>query len=161
MLYPIEAYDKHGLLKPSAMLWLCLWFSAKAWIVFVMAGASRQHGAQVLEILYPLPENLYLAMGLGLPAVIFMWLAGYRHKNNKVINWVWQRGKSVLLLSYTIDCALQVYQLVLTHGEFSWTRALSLLLTLWLGFYLYRSSRVRNTFADKPLEEVKSHERMG
>ncbi|MGF1726674.1 DUF2919 domain-containing protein [Photobacterium nomapromontoriensis] len=150
MLYPIEAYDKHGLLKPSAMLWLCMLFSAKAWIVFIMAGASRQHGAEVLEILYPLRESLYLAMVIGLPAVILMWLAGHRHKNNKLTNSVWRHGKFILLLTYTIDCVLQMYQLILTHGAFSWTRAVSLLLTIWLGCYLYRSSRVRNTFADKP-----------
>ncbi|MGF1680453.1 DUF2919 domain-containing protein [Photobacterium makurazakiensis] len=134
------------------MLWLCFFFSAKAWVIFAMAGASRQQGAQVLEILYPLRENLYLAMVLGLPAVILMWLTGQRHKNNKLINIVWHHGKTFLLVSYTADCALQVYQLFLTQGAFSWTRAVSLLLTVWIGIYLCRSSRVKNTFADKPLE---------
>ncbi|WP_245907146.1 DUF2919 domain-containing protein [Photobacterium sanctipauli] len=148
----IEAYDKHGLLKPSKMLWLCFFFSAKAWVIFAMAGASRQQGAQVLEILYPLPENLYLGMGIGLPAMVLMWLTGQRHKNNKLINYVWHHGRKILLVAYTTDCALQVYQLILSHGEFSWARAISLLLTTWLGIYLFRSSRVKNTFADKPLE---------
>ena len=134
------------------MLWLSWLFSAKGWVVFIMAGASRQHGAQVLEVLYPLPDNLYLAMLLGLPALIYMWMAGYRYKNNNVINFVWLRGKWILLLSYTTDCLLQLYQLVLTQGAFSWTRAISLLLTFWLGGYLLRSSRVKNTFADKPVE---------
>ncbi|MDV5171170.1 DUF2919 domain-containing protein [Photobacterium rosenbergii] len=152
MIYPIDAYDKHGLLKPSAMLWLCWLFSAKGWVIFVMAGASRQQGAQVLEILYPLRENLYLAMLIGLPALIYMWMAGYRHKNKKLINFVWLHGKGILMLSYATDCVLQMYQLMLTHGAFSWTRAVSLLLTFWLGGYLLRSSRVRNTFVDKPVE---------
>lgn len=152
VLYPIEAYDRHGLLKPSAMLWLTLFFSAKGWLVFIIAGASRQQGARILETLYPLPQNLYLAMAIGLPAMLLMWLSGHRYKNNKVINFIWQRGKIILLLAYTTDCALQMHQLILTHGAFSWTRAISLLLTLWLGGYLLRSSRVRNTFADKPIE---------
>lgn len=152
MLYPIEAYDKHGLLKPSAMLWLVLAFSAKAWVIFMMAGASRENGAQILEILYPLRENLYLGMMTGLPALLLMWLSGQRYKNNKLINSVWLHGKLILLAAYMTDCALQVYQLSLTHGAFSWTRAVTLLLTLWLGLYLLRSTRVRNTFADKPLE---------
>ncbi|KLV05911.1 membrane protein [Photobacterium aquae] len=152
MLYPIEAYDKNGLLKPSPLLWLVMLFSAKGWVVFVMAGASRQQGAKILELLYPIPENLYLAMAIGLPSLLLMWLAGLRHKNNKFINIIWQQGKWILLAAYITDCALQMHQLLLTHGEFSWTRAVSMLLTLWLGSYLLRSSRVRHTFADKPIE---------
>lgn len=152
MFYPIDAYDKHGLLKPSAMLWLTLAFSAKAWVVFVMAGASRDQGAQILEVLYPLRENLYFAMVIGLPALLLMWLTGQRHKNNKLINTLWQHGKTILLAAYVTDCALQVYQLSLIHGAFSWAQAVTLLLTLWLSAYIARSTRVRNTFADKPLE---------
>ncbi|GAB3534639.1 DUF2919 domain-containing protein [Photobacterium alginatilyticum] len=152
MLYPIDAYDKHGLLKPSAMLWLTLAFSAKAWVVFIMAGASREQGAQILEVLYPLRENLYFAMATGLPALLLMWLTGQRYKNKKLINRLWQYGKTILLAAYMTDCALQVYQLSLSDGAFSWTQAVNLLLTLWLGAYIARSTRVRNTFADKPLE---------
>ncbi|ELR65158.1 membrane protein [Photobacterium marinum] len=152
MLYPIDAYDKHGLLKPSAMLWLTLIFNAKAWIIFVMAGASREQGAQVLEILYPVRNNLYFAMVMGLPALFLMWVTGQRHKNKKLINALWRRGKSILLAAYMTDCALQVYQLTLLNGAFSWSRAITLLITVWLGLYLIRSTRVRNTFADQPLE---------
>ena len=152
MLYPIDAYDKHGLLKPSAMLWLALAFSAKAWVIFVMAGASREQGAQILEVLYPLRDNLYFGMATGLPALFLMWLTGQRYKNNKLINTLWQQGKTILLAAYMTDCALQVYQLSLLHGAFSWSQAVILLLTLWLSIYLVRSTRVRNTFADKPLE---------
>ncbi|WP_299016023.1 DUF2919 domain-containing protein [uncultured Photobacterium sp.] len=152
LLYPIDAYDKHGLLKPSAMLWLTLVFSAKAWIIFFMAGASREQGAQILEILYPVRDNLYFAMVTGLPALFLMWLTGQRHKNKKLINSLWRRGKTILLVAYMTDCALQVYQLSLLDGAFSWTRSITLLLTLWLSVYLIRSTRVRNTFADQPLE---------
>ena len=152
MLYPIDAYDKHGLLKPSAMLWLAQAFSAKAWVIFILAGASREQGAQILEVIYPLRANLYLAMVTGFPALLLMWLSGQRHKNNKLINTLWQHGKLILLAAYMTDCASQLYQLSLSHGAFSWTRAVTLLLTLWLGLYLLRSTRVRNTFADKPLE---------
>jgi len=152
LLYPIDAYDKYGLLKPSAMLWLTLAFSAKAWVVFMMAGASREQGARILELLYPLRENLYFAMAIGLPALLLMWLTGQRYKNKKLINRLWQHGKTILLAAYMTDCALQVYQLSLIDGAFSWTQAVNLLLTLWLSAYLARSTRVRNTFADKPLE---------
>jgi len=152
LFYPIDAYDKHGLLKPSMMLWLALAFSAKAWIVFVMAGASREQGSQILTIFYPLRESLYIGMVIGLPALLLMWLSGQRYKNHNVMNFLWQHGKKLLLAAYITDCLLQLYHLSLTHGAFSWTRATTMLLTLWFSLYLLRSTRVRNTFADKPIE---------
>lgn len=150
MLYPIEAYDKHGLLKPSGMLWLALAYSAKAWLVFLMAGASRTQGAQILEVIYPHREHLYLAMGMGLPAMLLMWLSGQRHKKNQWITAIWQQGKWILLLAYLADGLAQLYQLVLSQGAFRWPLAVNLLLTLWISAYLLRSTRVRNTFADQP-----------
>lgn len=152
MLYPIDAYDKHGTLKPSKMLWLALTFSAKAWFVFVMAGASREQGAQILTIFYPYRDSLYIGMAMGLPAILLMWLSGQRYKNKKIMNILWQHGKKLLLAAYLTDCLLQLYHLSLTQGAFSWTRAIIMLLTLWFSVYLIRSTRVQNTFADKPVE---------
>ncbi|WP_408900373.1 DUF2919 family protein [Photobacterium piscicola] len=37
--------------------------------------------------------------------------------------------------------------LQLREGAFSWVGALTLLLTVWLGLYLVRSSRVKDVFA--------------
>ncbi|MEJ2764198.1 DUF2919 domain-containing protein [Photobacterium sp. MCCC 1A19761] len=150
MLYPIEAYDKHGLLKPSGMLWLALAYSAKAWLIFLMAGASRAQGAQILEVIYPLRDHLYVGMGMGLPALLLMWLSGQRHKQNQWITAIWQQGKVILLFAYLADGLSQGYQLALSQGAFRWPQAVNLLLTLWLSAYLMRSTRVRNTFADQP-----------
>ncbi|HIF9107968.1 TPA: DUF2919 domain-containing protein [Photobacterium damselae] len=152
MLYPIDAYDKHGGLKPSTMLWLSLAFSAKAWVVFIMAGVSRNQGTQLLELIYPVRETLYVGLAFGLPAIGLMWLSGQRHKNNKLVNYLWRHGRTILLATYLTDVILQLYHLVLTQGSFSWLVGINLLLTLWLLLYLYRSSRVKNTFADKPIE---------
>ncbi|KPA52659.1 DUF2919 domain-containing protein [Photobacterium lucens] len=148
MLYPIDAYDQHGQLKINKMLWFVLLFNAKAWLVFVMAGVSRTQGGELLELIYPIRETLYLGMAIGSPAILLMWLSGQRNKNNKLINFLWRQGKSTLLAAYSIDILMQIHHLVISHGAFSWIRAITLLLTAWLGLYLLRSSRVRDLFAD-------------
>lgn len=146
LLYPINAYDDHGQLKLNKILWLVLIFNAKAWIVFIMAGVSRTQGGQLLELIYPLKDTLYIGMVLGSPALLLMWLSGQRNKKNKVIHYLWQHGKKLLIAAYSIDFALQIYHLVLSEGAFYWVRALTLLLTVWLGLYLVRSSRVKDVF---------------
>nr|WP_249199131.1 DUF2919 family protein [Photobacterium sp. GJ3] len=62
-MYSIDAYNSHGQLKPSALLWLSFLFSARGWGVFMMAGASQAQGAQLLQLFFPHAENLYLLMG--------------------------------------------------------------------------------------------------
>ncbi|OZS44827.1 DUF2919 domain-containing protein [Photobacterium sanguinicancri] len=152
MRYSFSAYDEHGLLKPSPMLWLTLAFSAKAWIIFVMAGASRQQGSQLLTLFYPLKESLYVGLLLGLPSLLLAWLSGQRHKHNKISNYIWRHGKQLLLVAYLSDCLLQTYHLFMTQGVFSWPNGVMILITAWLTMYLLRSSRVKNTFADRPVE---------
>lgn len=147
LLYPVNAYDEHGQLKLNKMLWLALIFNAKALVIFVMAGVSRTQGGQLLELIYPLRDTLYIDMVLGSPALLLMWLSGQRSSDNKVIHYLWQHGKKLLIAAYSIDFALQIYHLVLSQGAFSWVRALTLLLTIWLGLYLIRSSRVKDVFA--------------
>ncbi|WP_434137219.1 DUF2919 domain-containing protein [Photobacterium leiognathi] len=148
MLYPIDAYDQHGQLKINTMLWFVLLFNAKAWLVFVMAGVSRTQGGELLELIYPIRETLYLGMVIGSPAILLMWLSGQRNKNNKLINFLWRQGKSTLLAAYSIDILMQIHHLVISNGAFNWIGAITLLLTTWLGLYLLRSSRVRDLFAD-------------
>ncbi|MGO3799245.1 MAG: DUF2919 family protein, partial [Vibrio casei] len=48
MRYAIEEYDKNGYLKPSVWLYLGWLLLAKAWVVFVIAGASRDVGTRLL-----------------------------------------------------------------------------------------------------------------
>ncbi|MCG3862459.1 MULTISPECIES: DUF2919 domain-containing protein [unclassified Photobacterium] len=148
MLYPIDAYDQHGQLKINTMLWFVLLFNAKAWLVFIMAGVSRTQGGELLELIYPIRDVLYIGMAIGSPAIFLMWLSGQRNKNNKLIHFLWRQGKRVLLAVYSFDFIMQIYHLVISHGEFSWIRATTLLLTAWLGLYLLRSSRVKDIFAD-------------
>ena len=147
MIYPIEHYDKNGLLKLPKMWWLACLFSAKAWAIFVMAGVSRQQGADLLALFYPIHQTLYLGMGIGVPSLMYMWLSGHRTHSQVWVLWLWNQGRKALLIAYGFDLGLQLYHLQQTQGEFQWGIAIQLLLTIWFLWYLIKSQRVRAIFS--------------
>ncbi|EKO3593173.1 DUF2919 family protein, partial [Vibrio metschnikovii] len=65
MRYPIEHYDRYGYLNASLWLWLGWLFLARAWVVFVVAGVSREHGSTILSFVYPDHDMLYLGLMTG------------------------------------------------------------------------------------------------
>ena len=97
MRYAFEQYDQHGFLKAPLLVWLSWLFLAKAWVVFVVAGASRDSGAKILEIVYPDHAMLYLGLVVGVPSIIYMWLINLRSPDRKWINSISSQGRWVTL----------------------------------------------------------------
>ncbi|MBW3694404.1 DUF2919 domain-containing protein [Vibrio sp. T187] len=147
MRYSIEQYDKNGFLKAPLTLWLGWLFLAKAWVVFIVAGASRDSGAKILEIVYPDHSMLYLGIAMGLPSILLMWLIGLRNADRKWINMAAAYGREVSLLVTTLQIAQTVYHVYLDHGLFRWSNAVTLVILLWLAIYLYKSRTVKACFA--------------
>lgn len=46
-------FDPHGRLRLPLMLWCVLLLQARTWVLFVMAGASREQGSTLLSLFYP------------------------------------------------------------------------------------------------------------
>ena len=49
-------------------------------MLFVMAGASRQQGSDLLALFYPDSDTFWLGLGLGVPAALGLLLTGYRQR---------------------------------------------------------------------------------
>ncbi|MDG3087439.1 DUF2919 domain-containing protein [Vibrio hannami] len=152
MRYPIEHYDKNGFLNAPVWLKLGWLFLAKAWVVFVMAGASRDTGARILELIYPVHSTLYMGLITGAPAIVLFWLLGLRHQDRKMVVKLFSYGKSVTLLTIIVQLFLLVYQIQLDKGVFSWPNAISLVGLLWLLLFVLRSKRVKDCFRAPILE---------
>ncbi len=146
MRYSIEQYDKDGFLSPPKWLWLGWVFLAKAWVVFIVAGASRDEGAKLLEIIYPIHSTLYIGLVFGLPALILIWLMGLRNQDRKRICGVLSHGKPITLLLVFSQVGLVIYQIYLEAVKFSWSNAVTLVILLWLLIYIAKSRRVRDCF---------------
>ncbi|MGF1695879.1 DUF2919 domain-containing protein [Vibrio kyushuensis] len=145
MRYSVEQHDKNGFLKAPIWLWLGWILLAKAWVVFVVAGASRESGAKILGIVYPDQTTLYVGLAMGIPSIIFMWLIGLRNLErnwvNKIVSW----GRYITLVTVCAQLALTLYHVHLEYGAFSWANGITLMLLLWFAIYLINSRSVRDS----------------
>ncbi|MDK9738539.1 DUF2919 family protein [Vibrio sp. D404a] len=147
MRYSLEQYDKHGFLKAPILLWLGWLFLAKALVVFVVAGASRESGTKILEIVYPDHQMFYVGIALSLPSVLLMWLFGLRSPERPRINFIVSWGRWVTLVAVFSQFAHTVYLVYLDNGWFHWSNGVTLMLLLWLFIYIVKSDTVRDCFA--------------
>lgn len=145
--YSVDDYDKNGFLKPS--IWLCLsWlFLAKAWIVFIIASASRTMSAKLLSLIYPVTDSFYLGLIVGLPIVILAWTISLRTPDRQWLNKVLSFGRSYTAFIALAQLVITLYHLSQTQWLFNWSDALTLLGSVWLLMYVSRSQRVKDTFA--------------
>lgn len=147
MRYGIEQYDQHGLLKTPVLLWVGWAFLIRAWVVFVVAGASRQEGSTILQYVYPNHTMLYLGLAMGLPIVVGMWLVGLRKSDSTKTNFIVSQLKPVTLLIVMLQLAHTVYLVDLQHWQFTWTNAVTLVSLIWFAIYLLNSRRVADSLA--------------
>lgn len=146
MRYAFDQYDQHGFLKAPLLVWMSWLFLAKAWVVFVVAGASRDSGAKILEIVYPDHSMLYLGLVVGVPSILYMWLINLRSPERKWINIIGRGGRGVTLSVIFLQIAQTAYHVYLDKGQFSWPNAITLVLLLWFSIYLWKSRTVKDCF---------------
>jgi len=89
------AYDHLGALRLPLWFWGVLVLQARTWILFVMAGASRQQGEGLLQLFYPDTQRFWFGIILGLPAALAFLLAPRRHQWPRL----WRAWRWVLCLS--------------------------------------------------------------
>lgn len=125
---------------------------AKAWVVFVVAGASRDSGSKILSIVYPDHSMLYLGLAMGIPSILLMWMVSLRSPERNWLNRIVSWGRSITLVTASAQLAQSLYQVYLTHGAFSWTNGAVMLLLLWFIIYVAKSRSVRDSFHNPPAQ---------
>lgn len=150
MRYSLEQYDKHGFLKAPLWLWLGWLFLAKAWVIFILAGASRENGAQILDILYPDHQLFYFDLFMGLPSLMLMWAIGLRSPDRPWLNKAIGITRLLTLAIAAGQFTQTIYHVYLEHGAFRWSNAVTLIILLWFMLYTYKSRHVRDCLANKP-----------
>lgn len=150
MRYAIEQYDKHGFLKAPKLVWLAWLFLAKAWVVFVVAGASRDSGSKILQIVYPDHTMLYLGLAMGIPSILLMWMVSLRSPERSWLNNIVAYGRGITLVTATAQLSQTLYHIYLVHGAFSWANGAVMLLLLWLIIYFVKSRSVKDCFRNVP-----------
>ena len=104
-------YDAHGHLRLPALFWLVLLLQARTWVLFVIAGSSREQRNTLLNLFYPDHDNFWLGLLPGVPAVLAFLLSGRRY----AFPAIWRGLYAALVLAQAV---LLGWQLVLwLQGE--------------------------------------------
>ena len=91
-------FDAHGRLRLPLLFWCVLLLQARTWVLFLMAGASRQQGDAILNLFYPDHERFWLGLLPGVPAVLAFLLSGYRQRLPRL----WRAMRWLLVLSQVL-----------------------------------------------------------
>ena len=91
-------YDAQGRVRLPFLFWCVLLLQARTWVLFVLAGASRDQGSALLNVFYPDHDNFWLGLLPGVPAVLAFLLSGRRQHFPRV----WFCLKGLLILAQVV-----------------------------------------------------------
>ncbi|MBA4714257.1 MULTISPECIES: DUF2919 domain-containing protein [Citrobacter] len=91
-------YDVHGCLRLPFLFWCVLLLQARTWVLFVIAGSSREQGNTLLNLFYPDHDAFWLGLLPGVPAVLAFLLSGRRF----AFPVLWHRLRGLLILAQLV-----------------------------------------------------------
>jgi len=97
MFHP-SAYNHSGQLRLPFLFWCVLLLQARTWVLFVVAGGSRDQGNTLLNLFYPDHDNFWLGLLPGVPAVLTFLLSGRR----QLLPRVWYSLRWLLILAQVV-----------------------------------------------------------
>lgn len=102
-------YDHHGRLRLPFLFWWVLLLQARAWVLFIIAGASRGQGDTLLMLFYPDRDSFWLDLLPGIPAVAAFLLSGRRQRFPRcwrIVRWLLIVAQLVLLTWQPVQWAM-------------------------------------------------------
>ncbi len=159
-LYDFTEYDKYLCLKPSAELWLVMLYLLRPFIILLVTRMLSHVAPGVKDVenlrylLYPDDLSLLVALLAAVPVLIFLYGLSKRKPGAGVlVRRLWKNGANLLAAAAILNVPI-VFAPLLTGSLtrihlLGWVQAgLAIVIT----GYLYSSRRVRDTFADFPVE---------
>ena len=93
-----DDFDPQGRLRLPFLFWCLLLLQARTWVLFLMAGASRDQGDALLNLFYPDHSLFWIGLLPGVPAVFAFLLSGRRQDYPRI----WRLLRPVLILSQLV-----------------------------------------------------------
>ena len=139
--YSAADFDSQGRLRLPFLFWCLLLLQARTWVLFLMAGASRDQGDVLLNLFYPDHSLFWIGLLPGVPAVLAFLLSGRRHVYPRV--WLWLRP--MLVVAQVILLCWQPW-LWLSGEPLSGIGLSLFLLDVFALWWLLTNSRLRACF---------------
>lgn len=139
-------YDSRGALKLPALFWGVLLLQARTWVLFVLAGASREQGDALLGLFYPDRAAFWLGLATGIPAALAFVLSGRRQTFPRL----WRAWRYVLIAVQGWLLAGQIFMLISGEGQ-SETAIALLAADLFALWWLATNPRLRACFRPENL----------
>lgn len=146
---PLHYYDDTGRIVPPRSFWWALVFLAKSWLIFIGSVTIRGKESEILAFWYPHKADLYLALGLGLPALIALLLCSNRERlwKKDFRKWVY-----LLVICLVSACLGQLgyygMRVWNTHFKYDHATAMGLIGILLIIGYILRSRHLRLMYQD-------------
>ncbi len=153
VVYDLDAYTDEGTLKIPPTLWLVLGYLGRHLLFIVIGGVSTFTGRKLSSstIDYsPLFSNEMLLLA-SLPAIIVIVTAFRRLPSaGAVARKIWRNGRSVLVASVILDLLIVWMTSPRQLHAISALQVAFVIVDVYVLIYLFRSTRVGDTFADFP-----------
>jgi hypothetical protein len=156
LVYAPHEYNHYDVLKVPISLVLINLYALKHYLIFAMPimssipmiGAIAQPIAQVM----PSPDHSTGALLFSSLPALFVLISMARRlpQARNLMRWLWQRGHWLLITSLSLEIGLLTLYTILGIKKLNDIILLGIYLNVILIFYLVKSTRVRDVFAEFP-----------
>lgn len=154
LIYQASDYDVNAYLKIPIIGWLIVAYLSAPLLVLIASVSNKSDRFGLLSMIYTDPLWTWLASVASIPALIIVYSWSKRIPGAPPhIFRIWRQGRTLLFVSLTMNELLVSLQHPWTSKVFFTQSCLYLLMI----YYLIRSRRLRDTFADIPSESSKSN----
>lgn len=150
MLYAPSEYDNNFVLKLNLSAWLIIAFIMRPFIIFIASVSNRKDRFSLLNIVYSDHTWALISAAASIPTIILMvaWIKRTPHAG-PYIRHTWHKGRELLTISLLFNAGTIITPWLL-GARLHDIAVVQISICGILLYLLWRSPRIRDTFADFP-----------
>jgi hypothetical protein len=159
-VYSFKDYDKHLSLKPPVEFWLAVAFFLRPFVLKISTiqmgrgGVKTRDVTKFFDLVYPENFGFFLGVIATIPVVlIFIALAKRKPGASVLVKKIWRNSVNLMMVAALLNIVVIFLPLFLGKAHsihlVGWAQ---LIITFLIMGYLVKSQRLRDTFADFPVE---------
>jgi hypothetical protein len=159
-IYTFSDYDKYMSLKPDFEMWLIMAYFLRPFVMKISTiqmgrGTKSASVSGLKDMVYPNDFGFFIAFLATIPVILL--LVAYMKRKpgaSELVRKIWRNGRNLLVVTATLNVIIIFvpFLLDLTHSinMLGWAQ---LAIAIFIIFYLYKTQRVKDVFADFPKDD--------